>query len=97
MLSYVYKSRLLEDTYLYITKRGDFENVPDALLEKFGKPEFVLVLNLAKRNSLAIANIDKVKAELSEKGFYLQLPPPKESLLEEHKAILTKQGKKVND
>ncbi|MCU4675750.1 YcgL domain-containing protein [Catenovulum sp. 2E275] len=97
MLCAVYKSRRLEDSYLYVRERDKFGDVPEPLLEKFGAPEFVLVLNLAKRTSLAIADIDKVKAELLAKGFFLQMPPPKENLLDEHKAILKKQGKQVNE
>lgn len=97
MLCSVYKSRLLEDAYLYITKRDDFSAVPEALLKTFGKPVFVLVLNMNKRDSLAMVDIDKVKADLIEKGYFLQLPPPKENFLDEHKANLKKQGKPVNE
>mgnify|MGYP000418681639 CR=1 FL=1 len=97
VLCAVYKSRKLEDTYLYVKERDKFSDVPEFLMEKFGAPEFVLVLNLAKRDSLGIADIDKVKAELTEKGFYLQLPPPKESIREEHKAYLKKQGITINE
>ena len=97
MLCAVYKSRKLEDTYLYVRERDKFGDVPEVLLTRFGAPQFVLVLNLAKRDSLAIADIDKVRAELGEKGFYLQMPPAKENLLDEHKAILKKQGKTVNE
>jgi uncharacterized protein YcgL (UPF0745 family) len=32
-----------------------------------------------------MADIDKVKSNLRGKGYYLQLPPPPENLLEQHK------------
>lgn len=89
MLCAVYKSLKKDQTYLYIERRDDFDKVPDALLATFGKPELVTLINLEKRTSLALADLSKVKAELSEKGYYLQLPPPVDDLLAEHKAFIT--------
>jgi hypothetical protein len=85
MLSAVYKSSKKADTYLFVEKRDDFTKVPDALMTTFGRPVFVLILNLAKRDKLGFADIESVKASLSDKGYYLQLPPPQENLLDEHK------------
>lgn len=93
MLSAVYKSPKKADTYLFVEKRDNFERVPEALLEMFGQPELVMVFNLAGRERLGVADINKVQAGLTEQGFYLQLPPPPENLLDEHKASLTAQGK----
>lgn len=85
MLCAVYKSVKKDSTYLYLLRRDDFSAVPDALLKTFGTPVLVTVLNLAKREHLALADIDKVRQQLTEHGFYLQLPPPEESLLVQHK------------
>ncbi len=78
----IYKSTKKAETYLYIEKNGDFDKVPKPLLEVMGKPSLVMTLDLDRRKFLAIADLDKVKKELSEKGFYLQIPPPQENLLE---------------
>jgi uncharacterized protein len=86
MLCAVYKSPKKEGTYLYVKQRDDFTAVPDVLLKNFGTPVLVTLLNLAKREHLALADIDKVKHELTGQGFYLQLPPPAEDLLAQHKA-----------
>ncbi|WP_423188213.1 YcgL domain-containing protein [Alishewanella sp. d11] len=86
MLCTVYRSPRKEGTYLYIEKRDDFSKVPALLLESFGKPELVTLINLAKREHLAQIDINKLKAALTEQGFYLQLPPPPENLLAAHKA-----------
>lgn len=86
MICAIYKSPKKAETYLYVLKRDDFSSVPDALLEAFGKPTLVTLLNLAKRDKLALVDKDKLEASLTEKGFYLQLPPPKEDLLKEHRA-----------
>ncbi len=84
MLCSIYKSSKKDGTYLYIPKRDDFSQVPDTLMQMFGKPLFVMLINLEKR-PLAQVNVDKVKASLEEQGFFLQLPPPPENLLEKYK------------
>lgn len=86
MLVAVYKSTKKADTYLYLPKRDDFSHIPKALLDTFGKAVFVMLLPLQKRNKLAQVDINKLKSELEEKGFYLQLPPPQENLLKVHLA-----------
>ncbi|TKB54258.1 YcgL domain-containing protein [Ferrimonas aestuarii] len=91
MICAIYKSKRKAETYLYVNKRNDFSEVPEALMETFGQPEFVMLLPLSKLSQLGSANIDKVKADLSEKGFYLQLPPPPEDLLKSHKEWLKQQ------
>ena len=80
MLCAVYKSPKKADTYLYIEKREDFSPVPKALMETFGKPQFVMLVPLLKRQ---LANVDsaKVMEEIRQQGFYLQIPPPEENLL----------------
>lgn len=85
MICAVYKSRLKPDSYLFVEKRNDFERVPEPLMKMFGTPELVMLLPLNKREQLALADIEKVKVELAEKGYYLQLPPPQVNLLEEYK------------
>ena len=78
------ESPIKADTYLYIERRNDFSRVPDKLLETFGTPIFVMVINLATKQKLALADKAKVVAHLNEQGFYLQIPPPTENLLKQH-------------
>ena len=85
MLIAVYKSAKKADTYLYVSKRDDFSQVPEPLIESFGKPQFVMLLPLQKREKLGQVDIEKLKNELEDKGFYLQLPPPQENLLKAHR------------
>ncbi|WP_047046799.1 YcgL domain-containing protein [Vibrio mexicanus] len=84
MLCSIYKSLKKEGTYLYVPKKDDFSQVPDALMQTFGKPVFVMVIKLEGRQ-LAQVNVEKVKASLKEDGFFLQVPPPPENLLEKYK------------
>ncbi len=54
----------------------------------FGVPKFVMVLPIEKLMQLGQADINKVRNELAEKGFFLQLPPPKEDMLKQHRRQL---------
>ncbi|MCK6262021.1 YcgL domain-containing protein [Vibrio sp. ZSDE26] len=85
MLCSIYKSSKKEGTYLYIPKKDDFSQVPDTLMQMFGKPIFVMVIKLDKHN-LAQVNKEVVVKSLAEEGFFLQLPPRQENLLDEYKA-----------
>lgn len=84
MLCSIYKSSKKEDTYLYIPKKDDFSQVPDTLMQMFGKPIAVMTIKLDGRK-LAQVDIEKVKASLQNDGFFLQVPPPPENLLEKYK------------
>ncbi|MDE1186952.1 MAG: YcgL domain-containing protein [Pantoea sp.] len=84
MFCVIYRSPQRDQTYLYVEKKDDFSRVPEELLRGFGKPQLSMVLSLEKRDKLAGADINKVKQALSDQGYYLQLPPPPESLLNIH-------------
>ncbi|WP_237387575.1 YcgL domain-containing protein [Xenorhabdus sp. Sc-CR9] len=86
MICVIYRSLKRDQTYLYITKKDDFSRVPEELLKTFGQPQYSMMISLSDRKKLANADIEKVKAALSEQGFYLQVPPPVESLINEHLA-----------
>ncbi len=86
MLCAIYKSPKKEQTYLFVKTRDDFSSVPEALMQTFGTPTLVTMINLATKNKLGMADIEKVRTNLTQQGYYLQLPPPKEDLLKEHKA-----------
>lgn len=87
MLCAVYKSVRKDSTYLYVERRDDFSKVPEALLQTFGTPVLVTLINLARREHLALADLNKVKQQLQSQGYYLQIPPPVDNLLAEHKKL----------
>jgi uncharacterized protein YcgL (UPF0745 family) len=91
MLCAVYKSPKKANTYLFVKTRDDFEAVPKPLMSTFGSPILVTLFNLANKEKLGFADLEKVKSSLIEQGYYLQLPPPQEDLLKEHKAMLKSQ------
>ncbi|MBL4829571.1 MAG: YcgL domain-containing protein [Aliivibrio sp.] len=84
MLCSIYKTTKKEGAYLYITKKDDFSPVPEELMKTFGKPVFVMVIKMDGR-TLALVDIEKVKASLLNDGFFLQVPPIPENLLEKYK------------
>ncbi len=87
-LSAVYKSTKKADTYLYVKEKDKFEDVPKALLEHFGKPKFVMLIPISKRSHIANLPVNEFVHKVSEKGFYLQLPPKEEDLLSEHRKAM---------
>ena len=92
MLCAIYKSVKKEQTYLFVKTRDDFSTVPAPLMLTFGTPTLVTLINLATKDKLAFADLAKVKTNLIEQGYYLQLPPPKEDLLKEHKAAMDEEN-----
>jgi len=75
MQSVVYKSASKAGSYLYVTTKDDFTQVPESLLTMLGELEFVMHLDLASREKLGYADIIEVKRLLAEQGFFLQMPP----------------------
>ena len=79
MHCFIYKSLKKDYLYLYIVKRDDFSKVPDALVNSLGKMEFVMDLKLSLERKLAREDVGKVIESLKEQGFFVQLPPQKET------------------
>ncbi|NQY62582.1 MAG: YcgL domain-containing protein [Alteromonadaceae bacterium] len=94
MLCVIYKSPKKDQTYLFVKQRDDFSSVPDGLMVTFGTPILVTLINLATKDKLGMADIDKVRSNLTEQGYFLQLPPPQENLLKQHKEQMKAQAAK---
>lgn len=77
----VYKSRKKEETYLYVGRKDGLTRVPEELLTMFGKPELAMTMMLSADKALARADAAKVLKEIDDKGFYLQMPPPRETYM----------------
>lgn len=90
MFCVIYCSAKKEQTYLYVEKKDNFSRVPKPLLQQFGTPRFVMTLSLTDRKKLANADIDRVKRELIEVGYYLQFPPPVENIMEDYRYLIDK-------
>lgn len=79
----IYRSNKKEGMYLFVPKRDQFEQVPESLLQMFGKPEFSMFFNLTGNKLLLRAKNDVVMQLLEDQGYYLQMPPPPEDLLKD--------------
>jgi uncharacterized protein YcgL (UPF0745 family) len=71
----VYKSNKKADSYIYLNQKDGFEKIPEQLLQLFGEPEFALEFELTNDRKLALADAKQVIQNLSEQGYYLQMPP----------------------
>ncbi|MDI5934022.1 YcgL domain-containing protein [Halomonas kalidii] len=81
LLCEVFKSPRVDEMYLYVDKRQGLGEVPEALLERFGKPLPAMTLILTPEKTLGRAKAVDVMATIRDKGFYLQMPPAKEEYL----------------
>lgn len=81
LLVSVYKSPKKDEMYLYVPKADGLARVPEALLQMFGAPVHVMDMPLRPGRELARVSAEKLRGDLAEKGFYLQMPPPKEDYL----------------
>ena len=79
----VFKSLKKLDTYLYVDKLQNFEELPSGLRDSFGQYELVLEMELSPERKLARADTNQVLADIALKGFYLQLPPTIDELSNE--------------
>ena len=71
----VVRSSLKDFTYIYLLAGYDFDDLPQELKRVFGKPEFVMELELTPERKLAYEDINQVMQNLTEQGYHLQLPP----------------------
>ncbi|MDC8830589.1 YcgL domain-containing protein [Alteromonas gilva] len=90
MLIAVYKTLKKEGMYLYVPNKDDFSAVPEPLMARFGEPQLVMMLPIAKRKTLGGVDKQKLLDAMDDPGFYLQVPPKEENWLEAH---LIEQGK----
>lgn len=77
----IYKSSKKDEMYLYVCKAKGLTQVPEALLAMFGKATLFGTLLISPQKKLARADAAQVLKEIAEKGFYLQMPPPREDYM----------------
>ena len=71
----VIRSSLKKFTYIYLLDGHDFEDLPMALKQVFGEPEFVMDLELTADRKLAYEDVEKVIQNLDAQGYHLQMSP----------------------
>ena len=71
----IYKGKKRPEDYLYVEQEDDFSRIPQALLDIMGELSHVVSLELSTDRKLAQADVTQVMRQLSEQGYYLQIPP----------------------
>ena len=74
MQCFVYRSSRRENTYLFMAKKDNFEEIPEALLHVFGDPEFSFEFELDNNKKLVREDSADVIKNIQERGFHLQMP-----------------------
>ncbi len=74
------------EMYLYLAEGAQFDDLPEPLRQRFGRPRAVMDLVLHPGRPLARVDVVEVMALLASQGFYLQMPPRIEVVLNEAEA-----------
>jgi len=77
----IYKSAKKDEMYLYVDKRDVLTAVPDELMAMFGTALHVMDMPMTEGRKLARVDVKKMLAGISDKGFYLQMPPPRDDYM----------------
>lgn len=88
----IYKSPKREGMYIYLEKETGLKEVPESLLELFGKPILVTHMMVGESKQFAKFSAQDLFQAISDKGFYLQIPDP----VPEYKKYLVKQNDKLS-
>ncbi|MBT5032293.1 MAG: YcgL domain-containing protein [Proteobacteria bacterium] len=75
MYCQVFKGSRKQDHYIYLPAGYDTSELPTSLLAMLGELLPVVELELTPERELANADTAEVIAQLSKRGFYLQMPP----------------------
>ena len=82
LLCEVYKSLREEEMYLFVAREEGLGRVPEPLLERFGRSRLVTTLALTPERRLARASAADVIEAIESRGFYLQMPPGRDQLID---------------
>lgn len=72
---WIYKGARRGEMYLYLAREDGFDLAPRALIERMGRMELVMEIELHPGRRLARADAAEVLRSLERDGYYLQLPP----------------------
>jgi uncharacterized protein len=80
----VYRGTKVREMYLFVREHDGLRHVPADLLDRFGEPSATLSFELTPERKLARAQAGDVLRGISERGYYLQLPPTVAHLVRRH-------------
>lgn len=75
----IFRCSKKDEMYLYVPFKEDedtlLDDLPDGLQKLTGRLDKVMELELTPERKLARVMVDDVLVSLTEKGFYIQMPP----------------------
>ncbi len=74
MICEIYRSDTKTGLYIYLEKDKKIDELPDELIKLLGKHTKVMELDINSHQKLANEDIEKVKINLLERGYHVQLP-----------------------
>jgi uncharacterized protein YcgL (UPF0745 family) len=86
----VFRSSKKDDTYLYVRRGQNWEDLPESLRGIFGQPVHAMDLVLTPDRKLARTSGEQVLEALEEKDFYLQMPEEQAGYVVEFRKKLEK-------
>jgi uncharacterized protein YcgL (UPF0745 family) len=81
VITEIFLSSKRDEMYLYVDKQKGTKELPEELMQYFGKPEAVMTLLITPTTKLARVDAKEVCKALISKGYYLQMPPVREEYL----------------
>lgn len=78
ILCSIYRSSKKPGMYLYVPRKTPLSELPEGLMQLFGRAEHSMDLVLTEHRSLAREDIQQVLANLQNQGYHLQMPPAEE-------------------
>lgn len=89
----VFKSSRKADTYVFVRRGQDWDELPEGLRGIFGAPVHSMDLLLTPDRKLARTTGQQVLEAIKEKDFYLQMPEEQEGYVVEFKRKLEQHEK----
>ncbi|MGF2734971.1 YcgL domain-containing protein [Marinobacter sp. DUT-1] len=89
----VFRSSRKADTYVFVRRGQNWDELPEGLRGIFGAPIHSMDLLLTPDRKLARANGKQVLEAIKEKDFYLQMPEEQEGYVVEFKRKLEQREK----
>ena len=83
----IYRSSKKDEMYLHVAKTKGLSEVPEGLMQMFGKAQHSMDMLLTPEKKLARADAAEILNAIADQGYYLQMPPTRdEYLLDLYKA-----------
>lgn len=81
ILCQAWRSDAVPDTYLMVDSVAGLDSIPEELAARFKNPQLVTTFELNASRRMAAADPQEVLRAISDRGYYLQLPPPRDQQL----------------